>query len=116
MKIAIPKERRDNEARVAASPDTVKKYVQLGFDVVVETGAGAGASIADDVYAAAGATITSDTLQAFDADVVLKIQRPTNDEINLLRSGSVLVAQLSALTNKDMVQALADRNVTAFAM
>ena len=49
MKIAIPKERRTGEARVAASPDTVKKYVQMGFEVQVEAGAGAGASIADQI-------------------------------------------------------------------
>jgi NAD(P) transhydrogenase subunit alpha len=116
MKIAIPKERRAGEARVAASPDTVKKYVQMGFEVVVETGAGEGASIADSVYQDAGATIAADAAGAFGADVVLKIQRPTDEEIALFKEGAVLIAGLSALTNKDMVQKLADRKVTAFAM
>lgn len=116
MKIAIPKERRALEARVAASPDTVKKYVQLGFDVVVETGAGAGASIADQLYVDAGATIATDSAAAFDADVVLKIQRPTDEEIALMKSGTILLAQLGALVNRDMVKALADKGVTAFAM
>lgn len=116
MKIAIPKERRAGEARVAASPDTVKKYVQMGFEVVVETGAGEGASIADSVYQDAGATIAADAAGAFGADVVLKIQRPTDEEIALFKDGAVLIAGLSALTNKDMVQKLADRKVTAFAM
>lgn len=116
MKIAIPKERRAGEARVAASPDTVKKYVQMGFEVVVETGAGEGASIADSIYQDAGATIAADAAGAFGADVVLKIQRPTDEEIALFKEGAVLIAGLSALTNKDMVQKLADRKVTAFAM
>lgn len=116
MKISIPRERRAGEARVAASPDTVKKYVQLGFDVAVETGAGHGASIADQLYVDAGASIAADPKAAFDADVVLKIQRPTDDEITLLKEGSVLISALSALTNKEMVQAIAARNVTAFAM
>lgn len=116
MKIAIPKERRAGEARVAASPDTVKKYVQMGFEVVVETGAGEGASIADSVYQDAGATIAADAAGAFGADVVLKIQRPTDEEIALFKEGAVLIAGLAALTNKDMVQKLADRKVTAFAM
>lgn len=116
MKIAIPKERRAGEARVAVSPDTVKKYVQMGFDVVVETGAGAGASIADAIYQDAGATIAPDAASAFDADVVLKIQRPTDDEIALFKEGTVLIAGLAALTNKDMVEKLAARKVTAFAM
>ncbi|MBC7907846.1 MAG: Re/Si-specific NAD(P)(+) transhydrogenase subunit alpha [Rhodospirillaceae bacterium] len=116
MKIAIPKERRAGEARVAVSPDTVKKYVQMGFDVVVETGAGAGASIADSIYQDAGASIAPDAASAFDAHVVLKIQRPTDDEIALLKEGTVLIAGLAALTNKDMVEKLAARKVTAFAM
>jgi NAD(P) transhydrogenase subunit alpha len=116
MKIAIPKERRAGEARVAASPDTVKKYVQMGFEVVVETGAGDGASIADAIYQEAGASIAADPAAAFGADVVLKIQRPTDEEIALLKEGGVLISSLSALTNKDMVQKLADRKVTAFAM
>ena len=116
MKIAIPKERRAGEARVAASPDTVKKYVQMGFEVVVETGAGEGASIADAVYQEAGATIATDTAAVLGADVVLKIQRPTDEEIAQLKEGGVLIAGLSALTNKDMVQKLAERKVTAFAM
>ena len=116
MQIAIPKERRAGEARVAASPDTVKKYVQMGFDVMVETGAGAGASIADQVYKDVGATIAPDAKTAFGADVVLKVARPTDDEIALLKEGGVLISALAALTNKDMVQALAARKVTAFAM
>lgn len=116
MKIAIPKERRAGEARVAASPDTIKKFIQLGFDVVVETGAGDGASIADSVYQEAGATIAAGPAEAFAADVVLKIARPTDDEIALLPEGSTLIAGLAALTNKDMVEKLAARKVTAFAM
>ena len=60
MKIAILKEIRDNENRVAASPDTVKKFVALGHDVIVETGAGIGASISDDSFVQAGATIAKD--------------------------------------------------------
>ncbi|MGE4278795.1 MAG: Re/Si-specific NAD(P)(+) transhydrogenase subunit alpha [Magnetospirillum sp.] len=116
MKIAIPKERRDGETRVAASPDTVKKYVQMGFEVQIEAGAGAGASIADQVYADAGASVVTDTALAFKADVVLKVARPTDAEIDLLQEGSVLISALSALTNKDMVEKLAARKVTAFAM
>lgn len=116
MKIAIPKERRDGETRVAASPDTVKKYVQMGFEVQVEAGAGSGASIADQVYIDAGAKIAADAAEAFKADVVLKVARPTDSEIDLLQEGSVLISALSALTNKDMVEKLAAKKVTAFAM
>jgi NAD(P) transhydrogenase subunit alpha len=117
MKIAIPKERRAGETRVAASPDTVKKFVGLGFDVVVEAGAGAGASIADQVFQDAGATIAKDAKAAVKgADIVLKVQRPTDDEVELLSAGQVLICAMAALTNADLVKKLNDRKVTAFAM
>ncbi|PWC86313.1 NAD(P) transhydrogenase subunit alpha, partial [Azospirillum sp. TSH100] len=77
MKIAIPRERRPGERRVAASPETVKKFKTLGLDVVVESGAGLGSSITDAAYEAAGAAIAADAASALaDADIVLKVQRP----------------------------------------
>ena len=117
MKIAIPKERRAGEARVAASPDTVKKFKALGFDVVVETGAGAGAAIPDDLFREAGASLAADAAAALaDADIVLKVQRPLDEEVGLLKEGAVLVGALAALANRPLVEALAARKVTAFAM
>ena len=117
MKIAIPKERRAGEARVAASPDTVKKFKGLGFDVVVETGAGAGASIPDDLFREAGASLAADAATALaDADIVLKIQRPLDEEVGLLKEGAVLIGGLAALTNRPLIEALAARKITAFAM
>jgi NAD(P) transhydrogenase subunit alpha len=122
MKIAIPKERRVNEARVAASPDTIKKFVGMGFDVIVESGAGEGASLADDAFTAAGATIAADEATALqDADVVLKIQRPLTaeeglDELALFKKGAILIAHLAALQNKAQVEAYAKADVTAFAL
>lgn len=117
MKIAIPKERRAGEARVAASPDTVKKFVGLGFDVVVEAGAGAGASIPDEQYKDAGATIAKNAKAVFaEGEVILKVQRPTDEELELFKPGQVLIASLSALTNPDLAKVLAEKKVTAFAM
>ncbi|MBW7850781.1 MAG: Re/Si-specific NAD(P)(+) transhydrogenase subunit alpha [Rhodospirillales bacterium] len=122
MLIAIPKERRPGEARVAASPDTVKKYIGLGLQVVVETGAGDGSSIPDAQYQDAGATIASDAASALkDADVVLKVQRPMtaaegNDEVALMKKGAVLIGTLGALQNRDQVKAYAEAGITAFAM
>ncbi|MFD2232526.1 Re/Si-specific NAD(P)(+) transhydrogenase subunit alpha [Phaeospirillum tilakii] len=117
MKIAIPKERRAGEARVAASPDTVKKFKGLGFDVVVETGAGAGAAIPDDLFREAGASLAADAASALaDADIVLKVQRPLDEEVGLLKEGAVLVGALAALANRPLIEALAARKVTAFAM
>ncbi|WP_142847376.1 Re/Si-specific NAD(P)(+) transhydrogenase subunit alpha [Telmatospirillum sp. J64-1] len=122
MKIAIPKERRPGEARVAASPDTVKKLLGLGFEVVVEKGAGLGSSILDQHYTDAGATIAEDAAATLkDADIVLKVQRPMtaeegNDELALLKSGAILISHLAALQNREQVKAYAQAGVTAFAM
>jgi H+-translocating NAD(P) transhydrogenase subunit alpha len=123
MKIAIPKERRAHERRVAVSPDTVKKYVSLGFDVIVETGAGEGSSVPDEEFAAAGATIAGDEAAALgDADIVLKIQRPIGagedgpDEIALMKKGAILIGQLGALQHRDQIAAYEAAGITAFAM
>ncbi|HEY9164457.1 MAG TPA: Re/Si-specific NAD(P)(+) transhydrogenase subunit alpha [Magnetovibrio sp.] len=117
MKIAIPKERRPGEKRVAASPDVVKKLVGFGFEVDVEKGAGMDAAITDDDFKAAGASIAKDAATALKtADVVLKIQRPEADEVKLMKKGAVLCAHLSALTEKKDVEALAKAGITAFAM
>ncbi len=121
MKIAIPKERAPGETRVAGSPDVVKKLVGFGFDVVVETGAGAHAAMTDDDFRAAGATIADDEASALkDADVILKVQRPildeNNNELALMKQGAFLVGYLAALSNRGDVDAYAKAGVNAFAM
>lgn len=122
MHIAVLKERRPGETRVAASPDTVKKFVGLGAKVTVETGAGAASSFADSVFQEAGASIApSAAAAASGADVVFKIQKPMTaaegtDEVSYLKSGAVLLAHLTALTDKPLMQALAKHGVTSFAL
>ncbi|MGE0650381.1 MAG: Re/Si-specific NAD(P)(+) transhydrogenase subunit alpha [Alphaproteobacteria bacterium] len=117
MKLAIPRERADGEARVAASPETVKKFKALGLDVVVEAGAGAGSRIADAAYAEAGAEIAADEKAALGgADIVLKVQRPSPDEIALMKQGALLIAMLAPLARKDDAKAYAAAGITAFAM
>jgi len=122
MKLAVPKERRSDEARVAISPEVAKKLVALGVQVVVETGAGLGADVTDDMLTEVGATIAPDAKTALaDADLVWKIQRPMTadegtDEIALMKRGAMLMCSLSALTEKDMVEKLASAGVSAFAM
>ncbi|MDS4072909.1 MAG: Re/Si-specific NAD(P)(+) transhydrogenase subunit alpha [Defluviicoccus sp.] len=121
MKIAIPRERMPGETRVAATPDIVKKYVGLGFEVIVETGAGETAAMTDAEYQAAGASIGGNEQETLgQADVVLKVQRPllngNANELALLKPGTVLVAQLAALTHRDEVEAYAKAGVTAFAL
>src|SRR5512142_843732 len=123
MKISIPKERRPHERRVAATPDVVKRFVGQGFEVVVETGAGDGASFPDDAYRAAGATIAPDAAAALGAgDIVLKVQRPLHagegaiDEVAAIRRGAVLIGVLQPLQNPDDAKAYAGAGITAFAM
>ena len=117
MKLAVPKERRDGETRVAATPETVKKFKGLGLDVTVEAGAGANARIADADYQAAGATIAPDARSALaDADVVLKVRGPDAGETALMKKGAVLAALLAPHTEKDAIGTLAGQGVTAFAM
>ncbi len=122
MKIAVLKERRPYERRVAATPDTVKKYRALGYEVVVEAGAGAQASFSEEQYAAAGATISPVTDNAlFNADIVLKVQRPMNagegqDELTLLKQGSTLVGMLNPYAARDDLINYAANGVTTMAM
>ncbi len=123
MKIAIPRERRDGERRVAATPDTVKKLVGLGQTVVVETGAGLGASIPDSQFVEAGAQIAPDAKSALgDADLVLKVRAPLTveeggpDELALLKRGAYLLAILQPYQRKDQVRAYAAAGVNAMAM
>ena len=116
MIIAIPKERRADEARVAASPETVKKLKGLGLDVVVERGAGAGAHFSDADYQAAGATIAPDGAALTNADIVLKVRGPEAGEIAQMKRGALLVALLAPATERDTIAKLADAGIDAFAM
>jgi NAD(P) transhydrogenase subunit alpha len=117
MRIAIPKERRPQERRVAASPDTAKRLVGMGHEVVIETGAGDGAAFPDASYTAVGATIAGSEAEALgSADIVLKVQRPEPQEVGAMKRGAVLVAMLSPLQYPDEVKAYASAGLTAFAM
>jgi NAD(P) transhydrogenase subunit alpha len=122
MKIAILKERRPNETRVAGSPETVKKFVSLGIDVCVEKGAGTAASMSDAVFREAGATIAADAKGALaGADLILKVQRPMiegekSNELADFQPGQTLVCQMSALSEPAYVSALAASGVTGFAL
>jgi H+-translocating NAD(P) transhydrogenase subunit alpha len=113
MKIGIPKETRHGEARVAGTPDTVKKLKKMGFDVLVERGAGQGASFPDEAYAAEGATVADDV---WDTDLVAKIHPPSSDEIARMRAGGTIVSLLYPAQNGAIIEALAARGATALAM
>ncbi|MXU66808.1 Re/Si-specific NAD(P)(+) transhydrogenase subunit alpha [Oceanomicrobium pacificus] len=117
MKIAIPKETRADETRVAAVPETVKKFLKLGAEVTVQAGAGASASIPDAAFEDAGATIAKTyaaTLKG--ADVVLKVLAPTEAEVKSLAKGQKLFAIMAPYGDPEIMQACADKGVDAFAM
>ncbi len=116
MKIAVLRESAANEARVAATPETVKKFAGLGFTLAVETGAGAGASIPDSAYAAAGAAIGSAADVLAGAGLVLKVQGPSAAELAAYPKGAVLIASLSPHDNKPLMKAYADAGLTALAL
>lgn len=116
LSVGVPRETAPGERRVALIPDTVKKLTSSGVQVKVERGAGEASGHADEAYQAAGATIVPDAQQAFDAAVVIKVQKPDASELALLPRGSTLIALLQPMTNLDLVQQLADKNITAFSM
>ena len=117
MKIAVPKERRAREARVAASPETVKKLVALGAAVTVEAGAGAAASMLDAAYQAAGATIAADIAPVLaDADAVLKVQRPSAEEIATIKQGAMLCCIMAPHADPETVKAASARGLVVFGM
>jgi NAD(P) transhydrogenase subunit alpha len=114
MRIAIPAETDPGEPRVAATPDTIKKMLSLGADVVVERGAGLRSGILDADYEGAGATSGSDV--ARDADVVLKVRRPTAAEVSGYKRGALVLGIMDPFGNEAAVRAMADAGVVAFAM
>jgi NAD(P) transhydrogenase subunit alpha len=122
MKIAVLKERRPNETRVAASPETVKKMVDMGLDLVVESGAGDASSFSDEAFRQAGASVAQDAKAAAEgADIVLKVLRPMiasegEDEMAVLSPGQCLVCSMSALTEPEFVGAMMQTGVTGFAL
>ncbi|MDE2487291.1 MAG: Re/Si-specific NAD(P)(+) transhydrogenase subunit alpha [Alphaproteobacteria bacterium] len=115
--IAVTKERRAGETRVAAVPETVKKLIAAGFSVVVEAGAGAAASYPDEDYKAAGATVAKTAKDAVaKADILFHVRAPDAAEIAALKKGAIVVALLNPHQDKTALSALAKKGATAFAM
>ena len=117
MQLVIPRETQPGENRVSATPETEKKLVRLGADVVVESGAGAGAGISDADYEAAGASIGSDRSALLgSADMLLRLRKPEMDEISQLKAGCIHVSYLDPFNEKDLIKAFASQSVTAVSM
>ncbi len=117
MKLAVLRERDPGESRVAASPETVKRFKALGFDVAVEAGAGLGSGLPDADYAAAGARISPDAHAALaDADVILTVRRPDPEALGTAKSGTLLVGLMDPYGDAAGFAPLARSGVAAFAM
>ena len=114
MKIAIAKEVDAAEPRVAATPDTVKKFKSLGIDVAIEPGAGIKSGVLDADYEAVGAVVSADAVK--DADIVIKVKRPEVSEVAKYRKGALVIAIMDPYGNEAALKALADAGVSAFAM
>ncbi|WP_297371910.1 Re/Si-specific NAD(P)(+) transhydrogenase subunit alpha [Acidocella sp.] len=117
MRLAVLKERRAGEARVAATPDTVKKLVGLGLDVAVETGAGVAAAISDDEFAAAGATIMADAgAMLSGAGILFCVNAPDEAVRALVAPGTLVIGQLNAASDPELAGDLAARKIDAVAL
>src|SRR5262249_29641114 len=122
MQIAVLKEGRSGESRVAATPDTARKLAGLGAEVVVAAGAGSPAGFTDQDYVSAGARIAADAAGACaGSDIVFKVRAPMTasegaDEITIFKPGAILIAHLSAISSRTTIAALATQGVTAFAL
>jgi proton-translocating NAD(P)+ transhydrogenase subunit alpha len=114
MRVGVPKETSPGERRVALVPELVPKLTGLGLEVSVQAGAGVAAGFPDLSYSAKGARVEPEVLAA--ADIVLKVRRPSADEINRLCPGSTLIGLLDPYAADDVIQRLAERRVTALAM
>ncbi|MBS0275884.1 MAG: Re/Si-specific NAD(P)(+) transhydrogenase subunit alpha, partial [Proteobacteria bacterium] len=117
MKLAVLKERRAGETRVAATPETAKKLKGLGLEVAVESGAGEKAQFFDKDYTVAGATVSPDKAALLrDADIVLKVRGPEPDEISAMKKGAVYASLLAPYSEKETIGKLGAQGVNAFAM
>ena len=114
MRIGIPLETKSGESRVAATPETVKKLITAGHSLIIQSHAGVKASIIDEAFTAAGATIGSAT-EVFSCDIVLKVRAPSDDELNQMRPGTVLIGMLDPFDSAT-INAMAGKQITAFAL
>jgi len=114
MRIGVPLENKPGEFRVAATPETVKKYISAGHEVLVESNAGIAASVPDSAYQAVGASIGTSS-DVFACDMILKVRAPSDNELSQMKAGTVLIGMLDPFDNA-MITAMAAKGITAFAL
>lgn len=123
MRIGVPKEVRENESRVATTPEAIGQLKKLGFDVAIESGAGVAAKYTDEAYTEAGAEVIADTKQLWaDSDIILKVRAPQQhpelgiDESDLLKEGQTLVSFMAPAQNPELLDTFASKNINALAV
>jgi len=117
MRIAIPKETHPGENRVPITPDTAKKLCRLGAELVIETGMGTGSGFTDSQYSDAGVSVATDRGRLFaEADILLRLRKPTLDEVALMKSGAIHISYLDPFNEHELVNALKAQGVTAISM
>lgn len=116
MVIGVPKETAVDESRVAISPASVANYKKQGFTILVEKGAGVKASFLDSDYEAAGATVVSDAKEIYQADVVMKVQPPSNAEAEKLKEKATIISLFYPAKNKELLEKLQKKNCTVFGL
>ena len=117
MRIAIPKEMHPGENRVPITPETAKKLCGMGAELVIEAGMGTGSGFTDEQYTEAGATLSSDRADLFgSADVLLRLRKPTLDEVALMKAGTIHISYLDPFNEHELVNALKAQGVTAISM
>ena len=115
MRAYILKE-SDSELRVSASPESVKKMVGLGISVNIQTTAGQNSNFSDESYIANGAEIFNNTSEISNADIIIKVNKPTDNEISLMKEGSLFIGSLDPYNSKETLNKLKDKGITSFAM
>ena len=115
MRAYILKE-SESELRVSASPDSVKKMVELGISVNIQTSAGQNSNFSDESYKANGAEIFNNTSEISNADIIIKVNKPTDDEISSMKEGSLFIGSLDPYNSRETLNKLRDKGVTSFAM
>ena len=115
MRAYILKESK-SELRVSASPDSVKKMVELGISVNIQTAAGQNSNFSDESYKANGAEIFNNTSEISNADIIIKVNKPTDDEISSMKEGSLFIGSLDPYNSRETLNKLRDKGVTSFAM
>ncbi|MDX9971989.1 MAG: Re/Si-specific NAD(P)(+) transhydrogenase subunit alpha [FCB group bacterium] len=117
MRIFVPRETHPGETRAAVTPETAARFVQLGAEVAVESGLGAGIGVADEAYTESGASVSANRGASLgEADLVLRVRKPPAEEVELLKSGSTHVSLLEPFNEQGLVESLAARGVSALSL